>query len=109
MFGKRSATSEARVAVSPAPVAPASLAASEPSKAAPAAPVETGRTPFPSDGLGAPIVSPPIAPRAPTPAPTAVDTRRSEAYYETKTTIFGALIEAIAVDAFVVTIGPTAE
>ncbi len=80
---------------SPAPVAPASLAASEPSKAAPAAPVETGRTPFPSDGLGAPIVSPPIAPRAPTPAPTAVDTRRSEAYYETKTTIFGALIEAI--------------
>ena len=97
MFGKRSGTSEARVVGPPASVAPAPvpLPSSEAPKTTPAAPVETGRTPFPSDGLGAPIVSPPTAPRAPTPAPTAVDTRRSEAYYETKTTIFGALIEAI--------------
>ena len=36
-------------------------------------------------------------PSAPSPplAPTATDTRHSEAYYETKSTIFGALIEAI--------------
>ncbi|HET7910981.1 MAG TPA: CpaF family protein, partial [Pseudolabrys sp.] len=98
MFGKRSATTEARVAVSPAPVAPAPapLPFTESPQTAPAVPVETGRTPFPSDGLGAPIVSAPAAPRPPAnPAPTAVDTRRSEAYYETKTTIFGALIEAI--------------
>ena len=98
MFGKRSATAEPHVGSPPALVAPAPLSnpPAEVPKAAPPAPVETGRTPFPSDGLGAPIVSPPIAPRSPAnPPPTAVDTRRSEAYYETKTTIFGALIEAI--------------
>ena len=59
--------------------------------------METGRTPFPSDGLAAPLVSAPSPKRAaaPMPVPTAVDSRRSEAYYETKSTIFGALIEAI--------------
>jgi pilus assembly protein CpaF len=60
--------------------------------------METGRTPFPSDGLGAPLVSAPAATRPPAPAnnvPSSVDTRRSESYYETKGTIFGALIEAI--------------
>ena len=61
--------------------------------------METGRTPFPSDGLGAPLVSAPAAnsrDRAPaTDVPSSVDTRRSESYYETKGTIFGALIEAI--------------
>jgi pilus assembly protein CpaF len=60
--------------------------------------METGRTPFPSDGLGAPLVSAPAATRQPAPAnnvPSSVDTRRSESYYETKGTIFGALIEAI--------------
>src|SRR6186997_2516938 len=73
-----------------------SLPSIESPQTAPAAPVETGRTPFPSDGLGAPIVSAPATPRPPAnPAPTAIDTRRSEAYYATKTTIFGALIEAI--------------
>ena len=60
--------------------------------------METGRTPFPSDGLGAPLVAAPATNRAPAPAnnlPSSVDTRRSESYYETKGTIFGALIEAI--------------
>jgi len=60
--------------------------------------METGRTPFPSDGLGAPLVSAPAATRPPAPAnnvPSSVDTRRSESYYETKGTICGALIEAI--------------
>jgi pilus assembly protein CpaF len=59
--------------------------------------METGRTPFPSDGLGAPLVSAPATNRAPALAnvPSSVDTRRSESYYETKGTIFGALIEAI--------------
>jgi len=102
VFGKRSATSEARVAGpapthrpagGPQPVAAPQLAA----QAAPAA-VDSGRTPFPSDGLGAPLVSAPAPTRAPasiTQVPTSVDTRRSDAYYETKGTIFGALIEAI--------------
>ena len=60
--------------------------------------METGRTPFPSDGLGAPLVpapSPTRLPSAHTLVPTSVDSRRSEAYYTTKSTIFGALIEAI--------------
>ncbi len=45
------------------------------------APVETGRTPFPSAGLGAPLVSAPSPTRAPASVqmvPTATDTRRSE-------------------------------
>ncbi len=70
----------------------------EPPKPAPAAPMETGRTPFPSDGLGAPLAPAPAPTRAPsihTIVPTSVDSRRSEAYYTTKSTIFGALIEAI--------------
>ena len=59
--------------------------------------METGRTPFPSDGLGAPLVSAPSANRGHTPVnvPSSIDTRQSESYYETKGTIFGALIEAI--------------
>jgi pilus assembly protein CpaF len=69
---------------------------------------ELGRMPFPSSGLAAPIIAAPAteggrAVATPTPpsqpappsAPTAVDSRRSELYYETKSTIFGALIEAI--------------
>ena len=102
MFGKRSATSEARAPVPPAqvpapPIVPAQTAGEPPAQSA-SAPMETGRTPFPSDGLGAPLVSAPAATRPPAPAnnvPSSVDTRRSESYYETKGTIFGALIEAI--------------
>jgi pilus assembly protein CpaF len=80
-----------------APVVAPPLPAHEPPQVSQAV-METGRTPFPSDGLGAPMVSAPTPSRAPSPhntVPTAVDSRRSEAYYTTKSTIFGALIEAI--------------
>ena len=102
MFGKRSATSEARVPAPgpqpPAAVPLAPLPATEPSQPNAGASMETGRTPFPSDGLGAALISAPPPVRATGPAqavPASVDTRRSEAYYQTKSTIFGALIEAI--------------
>jgi pilus assembly protein CpaF len=103
LFGKRSATSEARALepapaprAAPGPAAPPASVPETPASSA-AAPVETGRTPFPSDGLGAPLVSAPPSPRSSpsSPVPAAVDNRRSETYYETKGTIFGALIEAI--------------
>jgi pilus assembly protein CpaF len=113
VFGKRS-SGESRVAV-PAPPAPAAAPQHQPADAiagqaaprpdaAAAGIVEGGRTPIPSLGLGAPLLSAPTPstrtnamPAMPSPptAPVATDTRRSEAYYNTKTTIFGALIEAI--------------
>jgi pilus assembly protein CpaF len=97
LFGKRNASgSDGRLPPgppqphAPAPPPPPNLAAASPN---------AGRTPFPSDGLGAAILSPPGANGRggdPKPvAPTAVDSRRSESYYEVKGTIFGALIEAI--------------
>jgi pilus assembly protein CpaF len=95
VFGKRSATSEAV-----APAAPRVPAAPPLQPGQPAAEdkvAEAGRAPFPSEGLGAPLVSAPAPTRTPA-APVnmpAVDSRRSEAYYETKGVIFGALIEAI--------------
>ena len=47
-------------------------------------------------GLGAPLVPAPTPARAPAAVNMpAIDSRRSESYYETKGTIFGALIEAI--------------
>ena len=97
MFGKRSGTSEAHA---PAPAAPASASAAAPVAAAPkpTSKPEPGLTPFPSDGLGAPLVPAPPPTRAASPintVPSSVDTRRSETYYEVKGTIFGALIEAI--------------
>ena len=98
MFGKRSATSEA---LAPAPRPPAPVPASSPplqpgQPAAEEKPAEAGRTPFPSEGLGAPLVSAPTPTRQPAAVNMpAVDSRRSEAYYETKGVIFGALIEAI--------------
>jgi pilus assembly protein CpaF len=101
VFGKRSSSSEAALAPVTRPAAPAAAPASAPEAAAPAvdaAPMETGRTPFPSDGLGAALVSAPVAGRNPSSmvvVPTAVDSRRSDAYYEVKSVIFGALIEAI--------------
>ncbi|RAI34412.1 CpaF family protein [Rhodoplanes serenus] len=97
MFGRRSGLpTEARDVprMTPAPVAPP-----------PPERTEAGPAPFPSSGLAAPMVPPPatVGGRVPTladapspvRAPAAVDSRRSDSYYETKSAIFGALIEAI--------------
>jgi pilus assembly protein CpaF len=98
LFGKRStATVESR---SPVAETARPAAAPAPGPSAPP-PTEQGRTPFPSAGLGAPLIT---APDTPSRNPTSVtreqmmtnaDTRRSESYYEVKSKIFGALIEAI--------------
>ena len=104
MFGKRSGAKEVSTPSPPLqPAAPAPESAGAAQPAAPARPAdngasESGRTPFPSEGLGAPLVSAPTPSRTPAAAPmvpTAVDSRRSDSYYEVKTIIFGALIEAI--------------
>ena len=90
MFGKRS-TNEAKAA-------PAAPAVPRPAASPTAAPQAAERLqPMPSTGLGAPIVSAPATPArlASQPPAMATDTRRSESYYETKGTVFGALIEAI--------------
>jgi pilus assembly protein CpaF len=108
VFGKRSnvtsgemvpaAPHAAAVQPSPAPVAKTHPAPS------PAPPLldaaDAGRAPFPSAGLGAPLVPAATLARRPTEpgpplVPPATDSRHSEAYYETKGLIFGALIEAI--------------
>jgi len=99
VFGKRSISgSDQRGPVE----ARAPAAAPAEAEQAPAGIVaDVGRAPLPSAGLGAPIVSPPIAlagragQAAPPMVPTATDSRRSESYYEVKGAIFGALIEAI--------------
>ena len=97
MFGKREAGSSP-VAVEPRPITPAPAAPPPPKPAG----AEGGRAPIPAAGLGASIVSAPTGkPNVggpPNPAqqvPTAIDSRRSETYYETKGAVFGALIEAI--------------
>jgi len=105
VFGKRptsgsSPAAEQRSAPTARPVAAPPVAAPPPPAAAPA---EAGRTPFPSAGLGAPIIGAPTGkPNVggpPNPqsqqVPSAIDSRRSESYYEVKGAIFGALIEAI--------------
>jgi pilus assembly protein CpaF len=106
LFGKRSTSvsdprgQEALTVApqpNPTPMAPATNSSDE-----------LGRMPFPSSGLAAPIIPAPSTqagrvvaesnPRTQPPppsAPSAADSRRSEAYYEVKSTIFGALIEAI--------------
>ena len=98
MFGKRPSGNAAAVAERPA-LAPAPIPSAAPVPPS-AAPVEGGRTPFPSAGLGAPILPTPSAKTAAgqktgSQIPSAVDSRRSDTYYEVKSTIFGALIEAI--------------
>jgi pilus assembly protein CpaF len=106
VFGKRptngspTAGGEQRPQAAPPLAAPPLPAAKPASHDAAAAAAELGRTPFPSAGLGAPIVGAPtgkpnVGGGKPQPIPTAVDARRSESYYEVKGTIFGALIEAI--------------
>jgi pilus assembly protein CpaF len=107
VFGKRptngSATLEAQQPPAPPPPpAPAPPPSVKPPQASASA-SEPGRTPFPSAGLGAPLIGAPTSrpnvgghkPSPPPQIPSAVDSRRSESYYEVKGTIFGALIEAI--------------
>jgi pilus assembly protein CpaF len=114
VFGKRSNVAVDNRVPAPAPAAhsqvvappasPAPQAEPRPAATSPAS-IEGGRSPIPSIGLGAPLVSAPTPsrrpangmPMEPSPplAPTATDSRHSEAYYEVKGTIFGALIEAI--------------
>ena len=110
MFGKRSTS--APDGTGKAPDAPAQRVAAPPLQPAlepaaapaprPAPVVEGGRSPIPSVGLGAPLVTAPTAsrqgsgmPQQQPLAPTATDSRHTEAYYDTKGAIFGALIEAI--------------
>ncbi|MFK4606666.1 pilus assembly protein CpaF [Bradyrhizobium diazoefficiens] len=78
MFGKRSGTDTDLRAPKPGAVSP------EP---APALAPTVSRAPPPPA-----VASPPLAPARPAPA---METRRSDNYYEVKATIFGALIEAI--------------
>jgi len=114
VFGKRNAA-ESRVqpqaAPAPRPAAPQPVPSAPPPTAAPASQTaaaaapsdlpDAGRAPIPSAGLGAPIVSAPAPgqrnslPSEQPIAPTAVDSRHNDHYYETKSSIFGALIEAI--------------
>jgi len=96
VFGKRSTSEAVKTTLPPAPQKPQTPA---PAPGSPQA-ANAGRAPFPSAGLGAPLVSAPTAqrrpgPESPTPAVVATDVRHSDSYYETKSTIFGALIEAI--------------
>ena len=111
MFGKRNSSAAEDRATAPATARPQAAPAPvtqqpppPPPAANPAGAMEGGRAPIPSAGLGAPLVSAPTAgkrhgglPNEPAPplAPTATDSRHSSSYYETKGTIFGALIEAI--------------
>jgi pilus assembly protein CpaF len=98
VFGKRSNIEGRQSSLPPAPQASTPEPPPTPGsfKAA-----EAGRAPFPSAGLGAPLLSAPAAPSRVVaspplaPAQVATETRRSENYYETKGTVFGALIEAI--------------
>jgi pilus assembly protein CpaF len=91
VFGKRN-TLDARIV--PPSQAPQPKPAPAPAAAGPKSP-DAGRSPMPSAGLGAPLVPSPSPAAASAPVPTAIDSRRSESYYETKGTVFGALIEAI--------------
>jgi pilus assembly protein CpaF len=106
VFGKRPTPGNSAAIVEPGQPAappPEALAPSvAPAAAAAPAAAEVGRTPFPSAGLGAPILGAPSAKAggaaqrpSPQQIPSAVDGRRSESYYEVKGAIFGALIEAI--------------
>ena len=91
MFGKRATTDTRPSSGAPAPAAPRPAAAPTPG------PPSERLQPLSSSGLGAPVVSAPATPArlAAQPPTMATDTRHSETYYETKGTIFGALIEAI--------------
>src|SRR5262245_22391339 len=83
-FGHRCSTGAGAI---PAPSVPA------PPSVAATAPIVPQRPPGPPTGAAVPVI-PPLPPmRQPPPAPS--ETRRSDSYYETKSAIFSALIEAI--------------
>ena len=88
MFGKRGGIPEARVAIPAAP-APAVQPSELPTRVT-SGPVETGRARILSDE---PIPAP--TPQPNNTVPPSVDSQRSDSFYETKGTIFNALIEAI--------------
>lgn len=97
MFGKRSPSGSAgsevalgQTQAAAPPLAPELLSAKDVSN-------DAGRSPLPSSGLGAPLLSPaPASVKRPAPPAAAPkESKRSEQYYEVKGTIFGALIEAI--------------
>ena len=92
MFGKRS-TTDAR----PAPAAPRRSAEAGGRAAPRAAAAATGSRRCPRPGSARRSCPAPTTPArlAAQPPAIATDTRRSESYYETKGTVFGALIEAI--------------
>ena len=100
MFGKRSTTgseSGAPTVSAPPLQAPQPSPVHAPATASEPASAHAGRSPLPSAGLAAPLVAPPPknARTPPPPPPTAAEARRSDTYYEVKSTIFSALIEAI--------------
>ena len=102
MFGKRSTNDSPTLDQRPPAQPPPAPAPSVKPQQTIAPVSEPGRTPFPSAGLGAPLIGAPTSKpnvggqKSPAPQiPTAIDSRRSESYYVVKGTIFGALIEAI--------------
>jgi pilus assembly protein CpaF len=101
VFGKRSTSApetRAPAVASPPLQAPAAPLSAPPASARPPAGgaiSDPGRSPLPSSGLAAPIASAPAPGRAPPPPAPMPEARRSETYYEVKSTIFNALIEAI--------------
>jgi pilus assembly protein CpaF len=95
VFGKRSGAAAVDTRPQHASAPPPQVTPPPPAVSGP----QNGRAPLPSAGLGAPLTSPPTGP---TTRPSlvdikgsSIDARRSESYYEVKSTIFGALIEAI--------------
>jgi pilus assembly protein CpaF len=114
LFGKRPTTAPEHRQAAPQPgpapeartPAPAAATAPAPAPGPPAGAAlaeEGGRAPIPSAGLGASVIGAPtgkasagpLQNMASPPVQPAIDSRRSDTYYEVKGTIFGALIEAI--------------
>jgi hypothetical protein len=91
VFGKRSPSPDSSAAAAVAERPQQASRPASPPPAPPAAPPQGGRAPFPSAGLGAPILGAPTPGRSTAgpggplqQVPTAVDLRRSDTYYETK-------------------------
>jgi pilus assembly protein CpaF len=96
VFGKRGPAGELKTAPPPSPP-PAAQPGPAVTTSPPLQPAASSLTPFSSEGLAAPLIGTPAPTRQPTQVtvPVSIDSKRSDTYYETKGTIFGALIEAI--------------